>query len=358
MKITTGTDEISTLKTPPSAVRRRLVVAGLSVVGVIVMGIAGYYALGQGRWSVLQCAYMVLITITTVGYGETLPVSESPIAQIFTIVLLISGMGVSFYFLSALTAFIIEGDLREALWRRRMLRKLRDLEGHYIVCGAGETGRHVSEEIVRAGSQLVVIEHDQDRLDRLSALLGDDFIALKGDATADEVLLEARVEHAAGLVSSLQTDRDNLFVSLTARALNPGLRIVSRGIEEQATAKLHRAGADSVISPNAIGGRRMAHELMTPDLVGFLDLIARDAGEDLEIRQVTLPPRSPVVGRTLADSGIRAASNALVLATIDEGGQDYTYNPSPSVELKAGMRLLVMGMHGSLEDLAQYIAES
>lgn len=341
----------------PLAVRRRLVFAGISVIIVVLIGIAGYYALGQGQWSVLQCAYMVLITITTVGYGETLPVSESPAAQLFTIFLLISGMGVSLYFVSALTAFIIEGDLREVLWRRRMTRMLKHLEGHFIVCGAGETGRHVAEEIIRAGAKLVVIEQSQDRINRLAAQFGEDFIAVKGDATTDDALLEARVEHAAGLVSSLQTDRDNLFVSLTARALNPGLRIVSRGIEEQTTAKLHRAGADSVISPNAIGGRRMAHELMTPDLVGFLDLIARDAGENLEIREVTLPERSPVAGKTLAESGIRAASNALVLAVIDAGGQSYNYNPPASIELKAGMRLLVMGMYASLEDLAQYIAE-
>ncbi|MCA9541757.1 MAG: potassium channel protein [Myxococcales bacterium] len=336
-------------------VRHRLFFAGFSVFAVVTTGIIGYYIIGNGRWSLVDCAYMVAITITTVGYGEILPVNEVENGRLFTIALLTSGMGVSIYFLSAMTAFIVEGDLREAIWRRRVQKKLLTLSGHQIVCGAGETGSSVIEELVAAGHAVVVVERDQEHLDRLFRRLGDRCYAVHGDATEDAVLLECGVERAAGIVATLHTDRDNLFVTVTARQINQRLRIVSRAVDERAGQKLLRAGADAIVSPNQIGGKRMAHELLRPGVVGFIDLIVRDSERSLTVEQVKLPQGTPLDGRTLAESRIRQAANVLVLSVLHGGGSKHTFNPPSDLVLRAGMTLMVLGDTDAIERLRAHV---
>jgi voltage-gated potassium channel len=296
---------------------------------------------------------MVLITVTTVGYGEVLPISEVPEGRLFTMALLVSGMGVSFYFLSSLTAFIIEGDLREALWRRKMHKRLNKLQGHFIVCGAGRTGDYVIDDLVRAGHQIVVVEKEGEALDRLTQRYGDAILTIRGDATEDRVLKDAGVDRAAGLVSALQSDQDNLFVSLSARELNDKLRIVARANAERAGRKLRQAGADVVVSPTHIGGRRMAHELLRPGVVGFLDFMAAEVERNLDIEEIKIVEESPLVGKKLMQSRIREVSNALVLAVID--GKRHNWNPSPSFVFEAGMSVIVLGEVEQIERLTRYI---
>ncbi len=334
-------------------VRRRLALAGLSLVVVFVVGTAGYYVLGEQRWSLENCAYMVLITITTVGYGEVLPVDTTPHGRLFTMMLLVTGMGVSFYFLSSLTAFIIEGDLREALWRRKMTRKLAKLNDHYIVCGAGTTGRYVVSELARSGVDVVVVEKDPEQLDGLAKRFGDQLVLLNGDATDDGVLKDAGVQRAAGLVAALHLDQDNLFVALSARQLNAGLRIVSRANSERVEPKLRQAGADAIVSPTNIGGRRMAHELLRPNVVGFLDIMSMDLRRNLDIEQLDIPRGSALDGRTLRNSRIREVSSALVLAVIDQGV--HRYNPPSDFLLKAGMTLVLLGEVDQIAKLQRHV---
>lgn len=334
--------------------RGRLLFAGLSLVVVFAIGTAGYYLLGNERWSLEDCAYMVLITITSVGYAEILPVHETPHGRLFTMTLLVTGMGVSFYFLSSLTAFIIEGDLREVLWRRRMTRRLTKMTGHYIVCGAGRTGRYVVDELVRGGLQVVIVERDPEQLDALVKRHGDALIALGGDATDDGVLKDAGVQDALGLVAALQHDQDNLFIALSARQLNTKLRIVSRANAERVEPKLRQAGADAIVSPTHIGGRRMAHELLRPNVVGFLDIMSMDMRRNLDIEQMEIPAGSPLDGRTLRKSNIREVSSALVLAVIDAGV--HTYNPPSDFLLKAGMTLVLLGEVEQIAKLQVYMA--
>ena len=334
-------------------VRSRLAFAGLSLFAVFVVGVFGYYLLSEGAWSLEDCAYMVLITVTTVGYEEVVPVADVEGARAFTMALLVLGMGVSFYFLSALTAFIIEGDLREALWRRRMARELNEMDRHYIVCGAGRTGRYVADELVAAGQRIVVIERDSARLERLHKRHGDAVIGVIGDATDDGVLRDAGVDRALGLVSALHLDQDNLYVALSARQLNESLRIISRGNAERAESKLLRAGADAVISPPNIGGRRMAQELLRPNVVGFLDIIAHHTEKNLDIEQIAIEQESPLAGRTLAKSKIREVSSALVLAIIED--EQYTYNPPPDFQLESGMAMVVLGEREQLDRLLRYL---
>jgi voltage-gated potassium channel len=323
-------------------VRARLAFAGLSLAIVCGVGTGGYYFIGGGEWPLRDCFYMVLITITSVGYGEILPIT--PEGRLFTMGLLICGMGVSIYFLSALTAFIIEGDLREALWRRRMHRRLADLKDHFIVC----------EELLHANTAVVVIERDAERLEALARSFGERFVGVTGDATDDEVLRDAGVEQAKGLVAALQEDQDNLYVALSARQLNPKLRIVSRANADRAPSKLTAAGADAVVSPTTIGGRRMAHELLRPNVVGFLDIVARDVRKDLDIEEIPIPERSPLIGSTLATSNIRKKSSALVLAVMNAEGET-SYNPPGSFRLEAGMTLIVLGEREQLDRLHAHL---
>lgn len=336
-------------------VRNRLIFAGFSVLAVLALGSGGYWLLGRDHgWALIDCIYMVLVTITTVGYTEVLDVRGVEYGHLFTMMLLVSGTGVSVYFLSAMTAFILEGDLREAIWRRRVRGELHRVKSHYIVCGAGETGSSVVEELLQSGCEVVVIEVDPAHIDRLVRRVGQGFIALEGDATEDEILQESGLERAEGIVATLHTDRDNLFVTVTARQMNPRIRVVSRAIDERAGQKLLRAGADAVVSPNQIGGKRMAHELLHPGVVGFMDLIVRHPDRNLTVHQCRIPPRSHLDGLRLADSGIRGASNALVLSVMHPDGERYTFNPPPGLVLREGMVLFVLGDQQEVERFKDY----
>jgi len=333
-------------------VRRRLAFAGTSVLLVVALGTLGFHCVGGGQWSWRDCLYMVLITITTVGYAEVVPLETVAYGREVAMLVMLGGMSVSFYFLSSLTAFIIEGDLREALWRRKMQNRLASMKGHYVVCGAGRTGATVVEELRLEGREVVVIERREEALTLLHRSHGEAVIAICGDATDDGVLEEARVGQAGGLVTTLELDQDNLFVALSARGMNPDLRIVSRSTE-RATDKLLKAGANVVINPTHIGGRRMAHELVRPNVVGFLDYMVRDLERSLNIEEIAIGQGSRLVGKKLAESMIREESNALVLAVVRD--EEQIYNPPPSTILTEGTTLIALGERDQLERLARYV---
>ena len=338
----------------PDRVRRRLVFAGLSVLIMTGVGMVGFWLIGGGEWPIADCAYMVLITITTVGFGEVLPVSEVPGGRLFTMGLLVSGLGVSLYFMSSLTAFIIEGDLQQALWRRRMRKKIDSLRGHVIVCGAGETGRNVIEELRQTGIEVVVIELNPERLDALHRQVGAGVVGVTGDATEDAALLNAGIEHALGVVTALHEDRDNLFVTVTARQLNPNVRIVSRAVQEKSGTKLLRAGADAIVSPNLIGGRRMAHEMLNPKVVGFMDLLIRDsAGAPLNVSECRLRQGTRLQGTMLRDSGVRGCG-VLILSILTADGR-HNFNPSSDFLLEEGMTLIAMGTREAMHALDAHL---
>ncbi len=339
----------------PVLIRRRLFIAALAGALVFIFGTLGYLIMGQGQWSLIDCAYMVVLTVTTIGYGEILPVHQFEYGRPFTMLLMLLGTGVSIYALSALTAFIVEGDLREVIWRRKMKRQLKNLSDHYIVCGAGQTGRGVIEILLESGTPTVVIERDPEHLHVLSRHVGEEFIGIIGDATEDLTLIECRVEHAKGIIACLQSDQDNLFVTLTARDMNAELRIVSRAVGERAGRKLIHAGANAVVSPNSIGGRRMANEMLKPSVVGFIDLLVGDLDRSLTVGECLIPKQSPLDGVYLADSGIRQEVNVLVLSILCKGGAHYEFNPPPSFRLQEGMTLVVLGEKDAIERLEAYV---
>ena len=232
-----------------------------------------------------------------------------------------------------------------------MKQALVKLTGHTIVCGAGSTGIHVIEELVHSKLPFTVIDSDEQRLLELAERFGaDKFIHVVGDATDDEVLVEAGIERASAVIAALHEDKDNLFVTITASALNPKARIVAKGIEVSARAKLLRAGARSVVSPTIIGGMRLASEAIRPTVVEFLDLMLRDPKKNLRIEELTVPEGSTLVGVALKDTNIRQASRAMVLAIrATDGG--YEYNPEPGYVMTAGATLIVLAETAEMKKL-------
>lgn len=233
----------------------RLKIVILLLVIVLTAGVFGYQVV-EG-WSPFDSLYMTIITLATVGYGETHPLSTS--GRVFTVALIFMGVGTLTYGLTAITAFVVEGTVSDILRRKRMDAKIKTLENHVILCGLGETGRHVAVEFINSKTLFVVIEKNMDRIRQMGKI--GSFLYIEGDATDDEVLKKANIEQAKGLVSALPQDRDNVFVILTARELNPRLRIVSKVDEVESQVKLKKAGADSIISANHIAGLKMASEV-------------------------------------------------------------------------------------------------
>ena len=347
------------------AVRKRLFIAGGLMCMMMVLGTIGYWILGEGEWSILKCLYMVVITITTVGYGEVIPIADHQSSLVFTLILMIFGLGVSFYFLSALTAFIIEGDLREVIWRRRMGNHIENLNNHYIICGVGQVGHKILLEMIKeiAMSQIVILDQSRESLAWLERQLVhietvqvSHLVRMTGDATEDEVLRSCGIERAQGLITALPSDQDNLFVIVSAKYLNPSIRIVSRATNERTADKMRQAGADSVVCPNTIGGLRMASELLRPRVINFIDLIVRDYQDNrLTVEEITIPEHSPICNKRLMDSGIRSVTNVLILSVLVD--QQHHFNPPSSFILRGGMRLFALGDRDDLRLLRAHLEQ-
>jgi voltage-gated potassium channel len=322
---------------------RRMLRASLAAVVFAFIGATLYFLLGGGRWSFWDCLYMAVITISTVGFGELNQMADVHGARQVTIGLIVGGVSIIAYFQANLTALLREGSIREVLRRNRMRKEIIALKGHVVVAGAGSSGRHVIEELVATERPFVVIERNHEQGERLSEeLMGGRMLIVYGDATMDHVLLQAGVDRASGVVAALTLDKDNLFVTLSARSLNATARIVAKVVEEDSTAKMFKAGANRVVSPAMIGGRRMASELVRPDVTELLDQMLHDKDKTLRLEEVVLQPGSALVGVALKDSPIRRDTKALVIAMRGKDGV-FTYNPDPSTVMQEGWTLIVIG---------------
>jgi voltage-gated potassium channel len=322
---------------------RRLAQAILLLTAVVLAGAVGYAVLGDGRWTFAQALYMSVITISTVGFGELPGLHEVPGAVAVTIGIILGGIATVAYFQSTMTALLVEGTLGQA-WRRKLMRKsIEALSNHVVVAGAGSTGRHAIEELFATHTPFIAVDRNRDHLQRLSEeVAGGTMLFVHGDATVDEVLKDAGVERASGVVAALADDKDNLFVTLSARSLNPKARIVARVIEPEAAAKMTRAGANAIVSPNMIGGRRMASELIRPEVNEFLDEMLRDKEKNLRLEEVEVAQGSVYAGHPLKDVPFRRETNVLVLAVRDRN-RVFRYNPGPDHVLEEGTVLVVLG---------------
>lgn len=320
---------------------------------VFFAGATGLYYLGHGKWSFPDALYHTIIGAVGVGYEEPPGLRDVRYGRPLIIGVILSAIGVIAYFQSNLTTFLVEDILGERLRIRRMNKQVAALKSHVIVAGAGSTGRHVIQELESTRTPYVVIDGNRAHLEEMNDEMGGKVLYVVGDATVDATLIAAGVERARGVVAALTEDRDNLYVTLSARNLNPSARIVSKVILPDATKKMMRAGATSTVSPNMIGGLRMAHELLRPTAVQFLDRMMTAKGQVLRIEEVVIPDTSWFSGRELKDLPIRSETKLLVVAIYEN--DSFHYNPSPSFKVKAGMVLVVMGELANIERLRDMV---
>jgi voltage-gated potassium channel len=325
-----------------SRVRFRVRYAIGAIFLVITLGTLGYYFL-EG-WSFTDSLFMTVTTVTTVGYGEVHPLSQT--GRIFSICLMLVGVGTVAYALSTTVQSIVQWELLEAVGQRRRFREMSKLHEHFIICGAGRVGSRIIREMQRAAEPFVVIESDQQKV---VDLIEQGERVIVGDATLEEILREAGVERARGLAACLPDDADNLYVVLTARDLNKQLHIVARAVEEQAEPKLVRAGANRVVSPTIIGSRRMAEALTKPAVADFMDSITAE-NLDLGFDEVELQPDSQYIGRKLKYTNIRSELDVVIVAIRRRGGE-MIFNPSGDAILEAGDLLIAIGRAESLMEL-------
>jgi voltage-gated potassium channel len=324
---------------PVDALRRtRIGVGALAL--VVAAGTIGYLLLG---FSPMNALYQTVTTITTVGFAEVEPMSTRE--RLFTIVLILGGVGTALYILSSLVQAVVDGELAKVLGRQRLERRIARWSGHVIICGYGRVGRSIAALVAGNDADVVVVDRDADRLAALPVA------TLQGDATDEEVLRQAGIERARVLVAALTTDADNLFLTVTARALRPDLFIVARARQEASEGKLASAGADRVVNPQRIGGQRMAAFVLQPHVAEFLDVVMHDGSLEFRLEEIRVAPSSDLGGRTLRDAHIRDRTGALVLAVRDGRGA-FTTNPSPETVIETGQVLIAIGTEEQLAALA------
>jgi voltage-gated potassium channel len=331
-----------------SASIRRMLGALGALTTLTFLGAIAYYLVGAGRWRFGECVYMTVMTISTVGFSELPQLHEVRGARLLTIFLITGGVGTIAYFQANLTALLVEGAIGQALRRNRMRKQIVALQDHIVVAGAGSTGKHVIEELVATQTPFVVIDRDHAHLERISQdLCEGKMLFVHGDATEDHVLIEASIARAKGVVAALTHDKDNLFVTLSARSLNATARIVSKVVEADASPKMIKAGATSVVNPTMIGGQRMASDLIRPEVNEFLDQMLRDKDKNLRLEEVVVPEGSSFVGMALKDTPIRRETKALVVA-VRASDRTFVYNPDPEFLIERGTTLIVMGESDSI----------
>jgi voltage-gated potassium channel len=347
----------SDILAPVSTNIRARLLAGFAALAVVVMGGSiGYWFIGAGRWTFTECVYMTVITVTTVGYGEVLDgMAHVPYARGFTIGLLVFGTGSLVYFASTITAFIVEGDLQNILKIKRLQKKMKTMKDHIIVCGAGSTGHHIIEELISTGSTVVAIDQKETELSGIAARFPNaPFTYLVGDATDDELLNQAVITKASGLVAALASDKDNLYLVVSMRQINPNARIIARCAELSHVDKLKRAGADSVVSPNHIGGMRMVSELVRPAVVKFLDEMLRDKRATYRIEQINVGA-GKLSGSSLREAKIRERFGMSVLAVRATDDRPWQYNPDADEKLCSGMTMVVLGSQEQVNSLREQL---
>lgn len=316
--------------------KRPLAISLIAVLAVITLGTAGYVLI-EG-WRPLDALWMVVITLTTIGYGEVRPLSDA--GRLFTIVVIIGGVSVGAYGLSAFTRALLEGDLVREVRRRRRRRKMERLCDHYIVIGFGRLGRSVAAELRDAGVPFCVVERDPARVQEAEDTLKAPVIV--GDGSDDDALRAAGIERARGVAVAAGMGAESIFATLSARQLNPNVYIVARAETAADLVKARRAGADAVVSPYGIGGWRMAHGLLRPTASHFLDLATLAAHEDIMLEEFLVPPDSSAVGKTCRDLRIREQHNVSVVAILRTDGSMLAA-PGADDRLEAGDVVIVVG---------------
>ena len=310
-----------------------LVLGAGFLLGVFIYGLFIFMVV-EG-WNLLDSFYQVVMTLSTVGYMELHPLSDR--ARLMVSFLILMGVGSFAYLVGAFTQVVVEGRLHD-LWGKRKVQKIIDsLDNHYIICGYGRIGAVIAAEFRRENLPVVVLERDPDLLFELER---DGHLFLAGDATTDELLLAAGVERAKGLFACVSPDAENVYITLSSRQFNSRLTIIARADRPESVAKLERAGANRVLTPHQIGGKRIAQVMLRPTVTDFMDLATQ--GHNLQMEEILIRPGSELVGTTLITSGIRPRFNLMIIA-IEKSSGKMTFNPHPETVIEAGDTLVAVG---------------
>ena len=321
---------------------RRFLVAIAGIVVLTAGGTVGYMAIEH--MTALDALYMTVITISTVGYEEVKPLGEG--GRIFTMGLIVTGVGTAFYIFAVVTQFVVEGQLREIVGRAAMKRRIEQLEGHVVICGFGRMGRVVAEEVTRSGGEAVVIERDPTREAELAE---GGLLYVIGSALEDRVLKDAGLPRARAIVVVTASDADNVYITLSARTMNPKVRIHARGESEAGLQHLRMAGADQAISAYQWGGLRLAASIMRPSVVDFLELSFPGRGAEVDLEEIRVAEGSALVGQTIG--AIEQSSTRLRIVALKRGDASSTLIPDPSTRIAAGDFLVAIGDRDTLSRL-------
>lgn len=326
---------------------KRIMVLAAVLAGIAIIGTAGFALLEN--LSILDAFFTTVVLISTVGMG-TAPTTAT--GKILAIALIAGGVGTLIYVFSTFIEFFVEGYLGELLEERSMKKKISELEGHYLICGYGRVGEQVAKEFSRAGVPFVVVDSNPESISRCKE---HGHLCVIGDAADDETLKRARLSKAKGLVACVDSDADNVFVTLSARVLAPDLWIVARANLEESYSKLEKAGANKVISPYAIGGREMATLMLKPMVSDYLDVVTGGGELEIRVEQFKLTPGSPVIGKSIRELQIRQRTGAIVLAVRKPGGT-FDTNPDPDTTLEENDILIAVGTLSEIQSLEQLFA--
>jgi len=329
--------------------RRRLILIVIALVLVLSVGTVGFMWIEH--YPVFDAFYMTLTTVTTVGYAEIRGLSHA--GRVFNSFLIMVGVTTIFLAVGAMTQTLIELELNQFFGKRRVRSMIDKLEGHIILCGFGRVGRGAAEELRKAGTPFVVIDNNDERVERA---IKAGMLAVLADASRDETLRDVGIERAKGLIATLASDADNLFVILSAKTLNPNLQLSVRIAEESSEQKMRRAGADFVFAPYNTTGHRMARAMLKPHVLEFLDFTEQQ-GVDVEIEQVLVTDQSSFAGRTLADVDVRYKSSVVILAIRKADGKMH-FNPSSEEKMSPGDHLIAMGDASNLQKLGALLMGS
>ncbi|MEN2995278.1 MAG: potassium channel protein [Thermodesulfovibrio sp.] len=314
-------------------IHKRFIFVSLLLFGILIFGTLGYIIIVDMNF--LDALYMTVITLATVGFKEVKDLDDK--GKIFTIILILTGFGVFTYSLTVGAKILIEGEIKEVFKKRKMRKKVEALSGHYVICGYGRMGSIIVKELKAHNIPVVIIEKNKSNLPE-----DEDITYVEGDATHDEVLKSAGIEKAAGLITVLPSDAENLYVVLSARELNPNLFIVARAVDKEAEPKLKRAGANKVVSPYLIGGLRIAHTVLRPTVVDFLEFATRSEHIEIQIEEIEVYPTSTLIGKTIAQSGIGRDIGVIILGIKRADGR-MKFNPTSQTLIKEGDTLIVIG---------------
>ena len=329
-------------------VRRRLILACSLLIALAAVAVVGYMVIGGPSVTLLDAVYMAVITLTGVGYGEIVDSSHNPTLRVFNIFVVVLGVGFAVYVFSELTAFLVEGELHHLFRRGKMKRLIGELKHHFIVCGAGETGRHVIDELHRTRTPHVVVDISGEVVNRFREEQGGahaGMLYVIGDATDEEVLMQAGLDRAKGLISTLDSDKDNLVITVVARQKNPTIRIISRCTDLRYSERMLKVGANSTVSPNRIGGLRLASEMLRPTVVNFLDLMLQEKSRTLRIEEISLGEASNWIGRSISELELGARYDLLLLAvkSISDPQAPLIFNPPSSTTLAQQTVMILLG---------------